>query len=71
MKDLRLIALCNVLYKVLANVMANRLKGLLARVISPMQSTFVPGRLMTDNILVAFEEQGKGSCGRACFEDRY
>lgn len=47
MTDLRPIALCNVIYKICAKVVANRLKKILSDIISPFQSAFIPGRLQT------------------------
>lgn len=51
------IGLCTVAYKIFTKAMANRLKPILNNLISQNQSVFVLGRLITNNIMVAFEMQ--------------
>lgn len=55
MKDYRPIACCNLLYKVISKVLANRLKIIFPDAIEANQCAFVTDRLLLENVLLASE----------------
>jgi hypothetical protein len=53
--DYRPISLCNVVYKLIAKYLANRLKPHLPDYIHPSQQAFIDGRRISNNIIIAQE----------------
>ncbi|XP_021996309.1 uncharacterized protein LOC110893511 [Helianthus annuus] len=53
--DYHPISCCNVLYKCISKIITERLKGCLETLVSINQSAFVPGRRISDNILLTQE----------------
>ena len=52
MNDYRPISCCNIIYKCISKVIVARLKTALSEVIGPSQSVFIPGRQISDAILL-------------------
>uniref|UniRef100_A0A1J3EJP2 LINE-1 retrotransposable element ORF2 protein n=1 Tax=Noccaea caerulescens TaxID=107243 RepID=A0A1J3EJP2_NOCCA len=55
LKDYRPISCCNIVYKVISKIIANRLKPILQECISLNQAAFLKGRSLGENVLLASE----------------
>ena len=55
MKDYRAISCCNVIYKVISKILANRLEEIMPRFISANQSAFIKDGLLIGNLFLATE----------------
>ncbi|KAL2228506.1 UNVERIFIED_CONTAM: hypothetical protein Sindi_1830300 [Sesamum indicum] len=53
--DFRPILCCNVLYKIIAKLLVQKISVLLDKIVSPCQTAFIPGRSIGDNIMLAQE----------------
>ncbi|GJV03161.1 RNA-directed DNA polymerase, eukaryota, reverse transcriptase zinc-binding domain protein, partial [Tanacetum coccineum] len=53
--DFRPIACCNVVYKCISKILNNRIKNALCKLVNQNQSAFIPGRQITNNILITQE----------------
>ena len=53
--EFRPISLCNIVYKLVSKVVANRMRGTLPLIILESQSAFQSDKAISDNILVVFE----------------
>ncbi|KAI0507814.1 hypothetical protein KFK09_013942 [Dendrobium nobile] len=53
--EFRPISLCNTFYKIIAKILANRMKPFMPKIIHNSQAGFIKDRLATDNIILAME----------------
>lgn len=55
LNNYRPISLCNTVYKVVSKIIVGRIKPLISKIISPIQTAFVPDRKGIDNVVIAQE----------------
>ncbi|XP_028104122.1 uncharacterized protein LOC114303175 [Camellia sinensis] len=69
----RPIRLCDVTYKIITKIIVGRIRPLLDTIVSPNQSSFIPGKNTTDNIIITQEilhtlRHKKGKSGGMIFK---
>ncbi|XP_004289445.1 PREDICTED: putative ribonuclease H protein At1g65750-like [Fragaria vesca subsp. vesca] len=69
MVNFRPISLCNTIYKVISKIIVARIRPFMQQLIIPNQVSYVPGRHISDNIMIAQELlfKFKKSCGSLGF----
>ncbi|WZZ89725.1 hypothetical protein YC2023_118304 [Brassica napus] len=68
LSDFRPISCCNIVYKLISKIIANRLKPILSECVSPNQAAFLKGRSLRENVLLATElikDYNKSSCHKS------
>lgn len=54
-KEYKPISYCNVIYKIISKIIISRLGEVISGLTDGSQAAFVPGRLMSDNIILSHE----------------
>ena len=55
LNNYRPISLCNSIYKVISKIIVSRIRPFIGKLIAPVQTAFVPGRKVIDNVLISQE----------------
>ncbi|XP_028548227.1 uncharacterized protein LOC114578859 [Dendrobium catenatum] len=55
LQDFRPISLCNVFHKIIAKILATRMKNIMPDIIEINQAAFIPNRVISDNSILAME----------------